>query len=552
MKNVTSKSKLLLILIIVLAALLRLPYLNQFPPALYSDEVDQGYNAFLILTTGRDEHGAFLPASLRSFGDWKPPLNTYLMIPSIALFGMNEWGVRMPSAILGVLTVGFVYLITKQLLFSFSKTSSYRSEKIALIAAFFVAISPWHILQSRSAMLVAVALFCTVAFVWSFLKSQNSPRFFLLAALFFSLGIYAYYGMRVVLPLLLIVLVWFFRTSLKNHTKQLVLSGAVIFILLLPLGLAYLNNPDVIFGRAKTVSVFHDRGIELTVWEQIAHDGVKTPSWLAQFFHNKPTSYAVDIVRRFFTHLDGRFLFLVGDKHPPFHMPDMGVLYIVDGLLLLIGIQFLTKKSDKLLWLIALFIAVSILPAALTFVTPASNRTLTLLVPFSLVVGIGMAALSKHTWLRICLVIVYMGSFGFFLRSYTQTLPLEYASTWHGGYKELVMYLSTQESSYERIMLSRRLSVPYIFVLFYRGLSIQDVEIRRDLRDDEFGFEQVRKFNNYEYMRDTFSEYDFEQVSDKTLIVLAGDEPTFKNMKEKKSILYPDSTTAFKIMELSE
>src|SRR3970040_1732828 len=95
------KSLFFLLLILVLAALLRFYHLGTIPPSLYSDEINQGYNAYSLMLTGRDEHGLFLPVSLRSFGDWKPPLPAYLMIPPIYLFGLNEFSVRLPSAILG-------------------------------------------------------------------------------------------------------------------------------------------------------------------------------------------------------------------------------------------------------------------------------------------------------------------------------------------------------------------------------------------------------------------------------------------------------------------
>src|SRR3989338_5523974 len=94
----------ILIFIVFLSVMLRIPNLQKYPPSLYSDEANQGYNAFLLLKTLRDEHGNFLPLSLRSFGDWKPPLQTYLMLPSIAIFGLNEFSVRIPNAILGTLT----------------------------------------------------------------------------------------------------------------------------------------------------------------------------------------------------------------------------------------------------------------------------------------------------------------------------------------------------------------------------------------------------------------------------------------------------------------
>lgn len=105
------KKRIILLLsgIIFLAIILRIPALDKFPPSLYSDEISQGYNAYSVLLTGHDEYGKYFPVSFRSFGDWKPPLQTYIMIPTIWMFGLNAWGVRLPSAIVGILTVLLTY-----------------------------------------------------------------------------------------------------------------------------------------------------------------------------------------------------------------------------------------------------------------------------------------------------------------------------------------------------------------------------------------------------------------------------------------------------------
>src|SRR3989344_6701054 len=94
-----------LTLIIVLAAILRFWHVTQTPPALYWDEVSLGYNAYSILKTARDEHGKFLPlTNFGAFGDYKPPAYIYATVPSIAVFGLNEFAVRFPSALFGTLT----------------------------------------------------------------------------------------------------------------------------------------------------------------------------------------------------------------------------------------------------------------------------------------------------------------------------------------------------------------------------------------------------------------------------------------------------------------
>src|SRR3990167_9272644 len=109
------KNKLVLVVILTIAAILRLWNLDTNPPHLYSDEAAIGYNAYSILKTGRDEHGEFLPIVFKSFGDWKPGLYVYLTVPFVAVLGLNEWAARLPGALSGVLAVLLVYLVVGEL-----------------------------------------------------------------------------------------------------------------------------------------------------------------------------------------------------------------------------------------------------------------------------------------------------------------------------------------------------------------------------------------------------------------------------------------------------
>src|SRR5579859_5044425 len=107
------KKWVIILLILLVATFLRIYNLSSNPPGLTPDEASLGYNAYSILKTGRDEYGTLLPVIFKSFGDYKPGLYVYLAIPSVATFGLNEFAVRLPSVIGGVMTVYLVYLITK-------------------------------------------------------------------------------------------------------------------------------------------------------------------------------------------------------------------------------------------------------------------------------------------------------------------------------------------------------------------------------------------------------------------------------------------------------
>ena len=94
-----------LLIVFSLGLFLRLFRLDRYPAGFTPDEAAQGYSAYSILKTGKDEWGKPFPLNLRSFGDFKPPLQTYLIIPSVFLLGLNELAVRLPNALIGSLAI---------------------------------------------------------------------------------------------------------------------------------------------------------------------------------------------------------------------------------------------------------------------------------------------------------------------------------------------------------------------------------------------------------------------------------------------------------------
>src|SRR3984885_4207251 len=92
-----------LAIIVILGFLLRFIDVSNDPPGLYIDEASIGYNAYTILTTGKDEFGIPHPLWFRSFGDYKMPVYIYSVTGAMAFLGKNELAVRLPSIISGTL-----------------------------------------------------------------------------------------------------------------------------------------------------------------------------------------------------------------------------------------------------------------------------------------------------------------------------------------------------------------------------------------------------------------------------------------------------------------
>ena len=157
-----------IVIIILIAAGLRLWQLDKYPAGFNADEAAIGYNAYSLLETGKDEYGTPWPLSFKSFGDFKPGLYFYFVMPFVKIFGLNEWAVRVPSAVLGIGTVIIIYFLAEEI---------FKNSKVGLVSSLLLAISPWHIQFSRGGWETNAATFFmslgTLLFIKSLLAKET-------------------------------------------------------------------------------------------------------------------------------------------------------------------------------------------------------------------------------------------------------------------------------------------------------------------------------------------------------------------------------------------
>src|SRR3989344_8177489 len=147
---------------VFLAIATRLYKLGEATQGLYLDEAAQGYNAYSILKTGKDEFGKTFPIVFRSFNDFKTPVYIYLVVPLIPVFGLTKFTVRFPSFFFSILTIPLIYLLIKKI------APQRNAEGPGLITSILLALSPWHILFGRTNFECNVALFFFLAGIYFF------------------------------------------------------------------------------------------------------------------------------------------------------------------------------------------------------------------------------------------------------------------------------------------------------------------------------------------------------------------------------------------------
>lgn len=429
--SLTKKRQIsLLVFIIVIAAFLRLYQLGQNPHGFFIDEASNGYNAYSILKTAKDEYGNFMPLTFRAFGDYNPALSVYTLVPSIAIFGLNEFAVRFPSALLGTLAVFFSYLLTKKLF----------EKNISLLTAFFLAISPWHIQFSRFDHEANFMLTFILIALTFFLSSFKKPALLIPASVFFGLALNSYHGAKILVPLVLLSVFFVYRDEILKFKSKLKIPALVIFLSTLPFLLNFQNS----LIRGQSVGILQEQ-----------HP-------ITTFLSN------------YLSHFSPNFLFIQGDTIGRHSVSGIGELYVFQIPLIILGLLFLFKLKSKAKNLLVALLLVSAIPPALANPAPHALRGILFAPVWAIVCALGVVSflnLKKKMYLKLAVVVLTLAIATYniitYLHLYYIHYPKQNAMDWQDGYAEMVKYVHENESKYEKVIISNFFAKSYIFVLFY-------------------------------------------------------------------------------------
>ncbi len=246
-------------LFMCIGVLVRVWRFGEVPGDINVDEAFAGYEAYSLLHYGMDSHGYRFPVYLTTWGSGMSALNSYLMIPFLAIFGARTWVIRIPQVLVGCLTLCVVYLITKKVI----------NQYAALCALFLLAVSPWHIMMCRWGLDANLAVGFIMFGLYFFLCGIEDSRYFILSGLLYGLSLYCYATIWPFVPLMLVLQLgygfWHRRIAL---TKHLFFAGLLLFLLAFPLllflmvnfgwieeiCLPFISIPRMLYMRASEVS----------------------------------------------------------------------------------------------------------------------------------------------------------------------------------------------------------------------------------------------------------------------------------------------------------
>lgn len=435
-----NKNVIALILILCIAAWLRFANFSSNPPGFFCDEASIGYNAYSILHTGRDEFGTPFPLFFRAFGEYKNPIDIYLTIPFVAVFGLSEFSVRLSSVVMSLITILLIYILGKRM----------GSSSLGLIMASVYAITPWSIHLSRTNMegLQHFVTLVTAALIALSLNRAHTYRI-PLYIIFSAFASYSYFPARILMPLFVAgVIIWELR---ENNWKR-VLPGICLYcMLLIPLGI-------------------HLLGGGMNRWNQVSFlQSTKYP--MVKFLYSYGLHYSPD------------FLFLKGDidmtsqfitRHS---VRGIGELYIWQAPLILLGIYWMIKTKHRMTMPILLLLLIYPIPSSLTAdISPQATRSIIGQIPLTVFTAFGTWCIFNFAQnirfgkiFLTCLFILLCTSSVWKYRTVSNAYPLYAADFWGWQYgpRDMISYYKTHEALFDEFYMEGSFNAPEIFLSFY-------------------------------------------------------------------------------------
>lgn len=305
------------------------------PPGFYLDESSIAYNAHLIATTGRDEHGESFPLFFRAFGEYKNPVYIYLLAAVFKVTGPSITASRLLSAVAVVAAALGLGLLATRLT---------RRRDVGLLSALMALLTPWLFQLGSVALEVSLYPLAAVLFLLAVHRAaakacwSNVDAGAIAATL--ALLTYTYSVGRLLAPLLALGLLLFLR---RVRFSSVLRAWLLYALALVPLGVFHWRHPGALSARFWFITYITPR----STTGEIAREFVKSylgnlnPWWM--LFKGTPEAPPVS-VEGFPPVLAATFLLAVAS-----------VLIVV------------RRRSGDAWWRFVLYgLAVSVVPASLT------------------------------------------------------------------------------------------------------------------------------------------------------------------------------------------
>lgn len=460
-----------MLLIFGISLFFRFLYLDVIPVSLAHDEIDNIIQAQSVIQTGTDIEGTWKPLrflpTINMMGELAPLIN----VPMLSIFPQSILSSRATSALLS----SIYPLLLIVLLSSIGVSGS-----VATTAAFLLAVSPWHIIFSRTALEQPASLFfytMSWIFLANYFKSRKIDAKSVWNILFFVLtytfGFFTYHGFKFSLPILTGVFVIYFSyfKGIKfNLLKALVpiLYIGLLFGHILLNGASYSSRSvEIIFGQTERFS----KEVDLSRRVSLA------PNYLKEIFSNKYISLAQAIGDKYLYVISPDLLFQHGENNGVFALWTIGYLYLFTLPFLFLGLMYILKNRTREQLLILVLLLLSPLASVIHVNNSYAFRSAIYFVLLNVVLAYGFVYFYKFITSRfkqyllpltILISVIAVVSVAHFSYLYYYVSPINNSNSYFFSERVMAQYVNLASSKkiliidpqpryvYSSIILSRR------------------------------------------------------------------------------------------------
>lgn len=468
-KQFIDKNKYIIIicLVFIIGFSVRLIGIDKIPYGFNQDEASAGYEAYSILKFGMDRNGKIIPVHFISWGSGQNVLYSYIMIPFVAILGLNVLAVRLPMAIAGCISLIVIYFLFKQY-----------GKKITIIGLAFFAICPWHIMKSRWGLEANIfpdlVLWATYIMINS-IKSNKISIFYIGISLL-SLSVYSYGTSYMFLPIYIIsILIYLLKTKkikIKNAIISIIISTIIAFPIMLFVIINTFDLNEIKIGFITIPRVYQNR------YETV------TTIFSSNFFISLKENF-----------LNNLMIFIKQNDGMIYNsIPYIGITYIVSVPFLLIGLYNSIKnrnleKNFLNLWFITSFLLMLVMKDS------NINRLNICIIPLIIYTIFGIYYVIKNNnFVFICIVIVYMVSFILFGKNYL-ILHGKNGKIFEHDLEEPLKYISNLDVEY--VYIKKSFTQPYIYTLFYTQSSTNNFLETVKYNSQKVAFEDIKSYGKY-------------------------------------------------------
>ncbi len=476
----------LLLVILFLGAAARIYAFGSVPAGLNQDEASSGYDAYALLHYGIDRSGFHNPVFLVGFGSGMSALPSYLAMPFFLLFGVSVAALRAPTILIGILALPALYLLVRRT----------GDRTLALLATFLLAISPWHIMDSRWT-LAGVLPNLVVFGVLALCIGRERPRALLWAAVFFALTLYEYAPAYLFTPVFLVFASLFFLRNRPASWRPFVAAGGLLGVLVLPIVLTV------------AVNQFKLGSIETPLLSVPRLPSTPRYQTISTLFGGSGATGIGDNLHAFW-----RVLVTGNDGLIWNAIPGYGYLYRAALPLAVLGLvatlarrRFWTSEVEFffLAWLAAAVVLAAVEPINI-------NRVNVVFIPIIFFVAVGIRTIavqivpfavgSRPTAVaRVVLaafVAYYLVSFAYFTRAYFgASYRAQIGDAFFAHFGDAINRAASATTG--PLCVTDHVNEPYIFVLFYRKLDPHLFEHTVQYENPGAEFQNVATFDRYTF-----------------------------------------------------